>query len=639
MERVFSGRGLLRLMRNALLPAMLACGAPVVVAQEYTFSSASASSSVWSPANAIDKSIGTQWSSVGRSSASATEWIAGQFAAPVTVNYVKIYPRMAGGVSYGFPEDFKVVGWNGSAWVQFGNMTYTGYPRPYRDDYIVLTVRNAATVSAIKVVATKLRPDSWGNYYFQIGEIVAGYDPLYAKLEYLGNKYGTTEFASSEVEIDNMGSGPFSPSKMGNWVFDKRNPIVEARPVGACGSVVRRNIYGANAVYEGPGTWKVFFGGWNGLCSNSPLDETWSARTTSTFNNKVDLSSHTLVMGAGDSKNAGNPSAVKASNGQWKLVYTALRARKDAAGNVIKESCLRQNLNVDGVNKPGLASSADGTTWNHTAANVNYMLRMDDTYVEPKLFNNEDCRWGSVGPQQAPAPSLLQSSTTGQDVNGTNVLFEEAGTWYLYWKGLNRSIQIAKSIDGGTNFVHQGKLLDGKVWDAQGEFSPTQFGVNDVKKINGQYVWAYHYNSQKLWYSFGTSALPSAMTNPSMGPFELFDSQIQPNYGNDKYIVSAGWVTDGVRLHGVLYGAGNSVGLDQNAIYARWLQKKARFDNGFTSLTWMKANGPDKNIVMMVAGSPLETGNVKVYDTDGLTLLHTSPRVTIREGDRWRFWP
>ena len=66
---------------------------------------------------------------------------------------------------------------------------------------------------------------------------------------------------------------------------------------------------------------------------------------------------------------------------------------------------------------------------------------------------------------------------------------------------------------------------------------------------------------------------------------------------------------------------------------------RAKLANAYTSLEWTKANGPDNGVIMMVPGSPRETGNVTVYDSDGTTVLHTSPKVTMRQGDVWQYVP
>lgn len=107
----------------------------------------------------------------------------------------------------------------------------------------------------------------------------------------------------------------------------------------------------------------------------------------------------------------------------------------------------------------------------------------------------------------------------------------------------------------------------------------------------------------------------------------------------DPFVDSVGMVTDGTRLYGVLYGATSSAALVNNAIFARWLQKKASFSNSFTSLTWTNADGPDKTVLLMVPGKSVETGTLTIYDTDGQTVLATSPPMTIRQGDQWTYKP
>ena len=92
--------------------------------------------------------------------------------------------------------------------------------------------------------------------------------------------------------------------------------------------------------------------------------------------------------------------------------------------------------------------------------------------------------------------------------------------------------------------------------------------VNDVKKfvLNGTpwYLMGLHFNDDSLRYSLSNDGVS-------------FSSE-QDLFGNlsaqDLYIVAVGFVTKSDRLLGVLYGAGAVASLDQNQIFARWLQKK-----------------------------------------------------------------
>jgi hypothetical protein len=468
---------------------------------------------------------------------------------------------------------------------------------------VVIPLSTPSYVTAIKVEATKLRPDNFGTYYFQLGELVSGYDPLYAKLQYQGNNGN-----ANEVEIQNLGSGLFDPAKMKVWNYDRRNPIIPSLPTNCQGTPSWRNVYGASAVYLGPNSWRIFFGGYNGLCTSAPFDEIWYTNTTSGFGSLNEMASHTKAISKGDTNNVGNVSVVKTPSGSWRMAYTSYRGSTYA-------SCLGAQLSYPGVNKPGYSTSGDGATWSPAQGSTSYMLSM--TGYSQNL-NGQQCLWGDP--------------VSGQDVNGTNSLFEENGTWYLYWKGLNRSVQIATSANGAA-FAHYGKLIEGSI---DGEFTSDQYGINDVKKINGKYLWAYHYNNDKIWYSTATTPTPPSIARP----IKLFDSNTtDPKWGADPYMVSAGWVTDGTRLHGILYGASATAARNQNGIFARWLQKAAKLTSASTTLTWMKANGPDNGILLMVPGAPLETGQVSIYDTDGTTVLYTSPPITLRDGDVWRYVP
>jgi hypothetical protein len=222
------------------------------------------------------------------------------------------------------------------------------------------------------------------------------------------------------------------------------------------------------------------------------------------------------------------------------------------------------------------------------------------------------------------------------DVNGTNVIYSEGSTWYLYWKAQDSVVRYSTSTDGA-NFTYQGALLP--VSDQM-----NQRGVNDMKKVNGSYLWAYHYNHEQVWYSVGTTPTASNAT------VALFNTTSEPQQGVDRCVDSIGWVTTGTRLLGALYGAspmpaGSSdctVGagaLSNNAIYARWLQKKAFFSNAFTGLAWMKSVGPDNVILMMVPGQGIETGTLTISDVDGTTPVFPGVQITIRQGDVWEYRP
>ena len=88
-----------------------------------------------------------------------------------------------------------------------------------------------------------------------------------------------------------------------------------------------------------------------------------------------------------------------------------------------------------------------------------------------------------------------------------------------------------------------------------------------------------------------------------------------------------------------MYGAGVVDTLDQNRIFARWLQKKAVIRNSGTILQTTMSNGPDNTVVLMVPGQGIQTATLNIYDTDGTTQLYSSPPLTFRQGDVWQYNP
>ena len=587
-----SVRPIRRMAQLAAVAAAIAGIHTGAAAQQWPFSSVSASSAVWPAANAIDTSVNSQWSSAFHSGPAATEWISGAYSAARQVNYIKLYPRMAGDVSYGFPEQFSVYGLVGSSWVLL--RSYTGYPQPYRADHIVIPLSSPVNVTAIKVEATKLRADNLGGYYFQLGELAAGYDPLYSKLQYVGNNGN-----ANEIEIRNLGSSAFHPSKMKVWNQDRRNPILTAKtPTGCAPSRLTRNVYAAQAVHLGGSSWRIVYGGEDGTCDQK--DEIYTLQTNDAFASFGPRT--TIIRNGTDTVHVNNPSFVKVGS-SWRMLFTSARAGTDV------RSCLTKPTDTSGiVDKPAYSVSSDGVTWN--AANGSNLVNVIG--YPTVIAQGRSCPWGD--------------GKSGEDINGTNVILYDNGYWYLYIRDNSSTVTVLRSNDG-VNFYYQQPLVN-----TTGDC----YGVNDVKKINGYYVWAYGCNVSKLWYSVASSPMPPAIAAPTV----LFDSSTaQPVSGADPIMVSEGWVTDGTRLLGVLYGATTDPEMWGNSIYARWLQKRAKLANAYTSLEWTKANGPDNGVIMMVPGSPLETGNVTVYDSDGTTVLHTSPKVTMRQGDVWQYVP
>jgi hypothetical protein len=92
---------------------------------------------------------------------------------------------------------------------------------------------------------------------------------------------------------------------------------------------------------------------------------------------------------------------------------------------------------------------------------------------------------------------------------------------------------------------------------------------------------------------------------------------------SDRYIVSVGWVTRGAqdergrRVLGLLYGAGPKASLDNNRIFACWLQKKLVFTvNGKPLESKTRAVGPDRQLIFFQ--KPI-AARVELLGDDGAT--------------------
>ncbi|MFP4500127.1 MAG: hypothetical protein ACLFTT_03930 [Candidatus Hydrogenedentota bacterium] len=244
----------------------------------------------------------------------------------------------------------------------------------------------------------------------------------------------------------------------------------------------------------------------------------------------------------------------------------------------------------NGMNKPAFFSSPGDETWNGTTAP--YPARQKDI-VEIAGY-----------PDYA-----------GADINGMNVLLREGDQIRLYHGDFNNRGHVfrATSTDG-KHFTSEGSVLEAPQY------------VNDVKVFeNGgekTYLMALHQNGDTLWYSLSESG--TAFDAPKvLGKNES---------AADRYIVAIGWVRDGRRLLGYLYGAGPVSTLNRNRLFARWLQKRLVFkaEQG-DRIEASHALGPDRQLLPVPDEQPLK-GKFEVYAEDGVTQLGVSDPVELRSG-------
>ena len=151
------------------------------------------------------------------------------------------------------------------------------------------------------------------------------------------------------------------------------------------------------------------------------------------------------------------------------------------------------------------------------------------------------------------------------DINGMNVLLRDGKDLLLYFGSFTDFGKTCRaSSSDGSHYRFDGKALD------------AQLMVNDVKKLTASnqtwYLMALHHNAQEIFFALSED---SGHFPP---PQKLFSSRGDA----DRYIVAAGWVMQGDCAIGVLYGAGAAPSLDQNRIFARWLQER---------VSWVKDDG------------------------------------------------
>jgi len=556
--------------------------APTVI--NYPVISASASSTYpgLPPGNAFDGNKATFWSSQthGRS---VTESFNFYFSGFDTVNFVTLTPRFNNGPAMGFPITFNLYYQNiYGSWVYITQ--YVNIPIPTNIGNhsfpVILPLPSPVYANGFEIVATQLGKDDVNNFVFQLAEAGAGYNSDFQHFNYVGND-GT----SLVNRINNAGSGAYNPNNVFNYTYDERNPIIKAGPINA--PLLSKNIYAPSVVNNGPTGWNIYFGGEDNNPPTPYKDQIFVNVTHDDFMNFD--ASHALVINHGsEMAHVNNPSVLKLTSNLWVMDYT-------------------NDPNDDpSHNKPGYSTSPDGVIWTPSAGTAAYFLNMSGY---PSSDNPD---WG------------------GANVNGSNILYVDAnGLYHLYFFDFN-----------GPFLMHHATSTDNVSYTYVGNINPSEPYTcvgTDMKAFtyNGTnyYMMVSHNNAQTVRFSLSNDLYNFPLS-----------SQLFSNHGAaDYYITSVGIVTTNNRLYGILYGAGPSSGLNENSIFALWLTKKITFVSDETGNTWggngnaEMSHGP--NQVVMPMSNSFTTGHYNVYDTDGFTLLFTSPQITIRSGDVWNYVP
>ncbi len=122
--------------------------------------------------NATDEDPFTFWSSSGHAgTADHTEWIYLNQVKAKEVSQVVLTPRAVEGSPMCFPVDFKFqYSSDGINWTDISGQSYTNYPCSDTLDQ-KFTFDSSVTTQYVRLYATKLSADSYGNFYCQIAEI------------------------------------------------------------------------------------------------------------------------------------------------------------------------------------------------------------------------------------------------------------------------------------------------------------------------------------------------------------------------------------------------------------------------------------------------------------------------------------
>lgn len=128
---------------------------------------------VMNASKAIDNNPAKFWSSAGHvGSANYTEWIYMNLGAIRDISQVVIAPRVVAGSAMCFPVDFKLQSsTDGVNWVDVNGQSYTNYTCDTLNQKFVFS--SSVTTKYLRLYATKLSADSYGNYYCQISELSA----------------------------------------------------------------------------------------------------------------------------------------------------------------------------------------------------------------------------------------------------------------------------------------------------------------------------------------------------------------------------------------------------------------------------------------------------------------------------------
>jgi len=322
---------------------------------------------------------------------------------------------------------------------------------------------------------------------------------------------------------------------------------------------------------EQPGGWRMFYGGWDG--SDTPNDRIYSV-TTSDF---LTFSDRILVIDNGALQEVNDVNVQQLSDGSLHMMCTG--------------------ATYDGRNWPTYFFSPDGVVWNGTPEP--YQAQLSDIV---SIQGYSDYQAGGF--------------------NAGNVLFHETSDWVLYfYDNFGATAQIYRATGASPQVVqYQSVALQ------------TGADPNSVNKfvVGGQtwYLMGLMSNAPQVWYSLSNDGLTFAPEQTLFTNLSSLDTSMD----------TVSFVTKGNQALGTLYGANTGTPDNQladNAIFARWLQKKVVITD-FSGVQYVAQGsyGPDRQWFQGTVVTGLE-GTLVVYAEDGLTPLGSNV-VSLAAGKSYR---
>lgn len=369
------------------------------------------------------------------------------------------------------------------------------------------------------------------------------------------------------IQGKNGGIGPddFDPvtNKLENcyWVYDIRYPLIS-----------HYNAYAPSIVKNGDQVYNIYFGGQleKPAGSENPHDEIYIQDTPDDF---ISFNAPVKQIHYTGGEHANNPNVIKfqSTDGtntsiKWYMVFTFLKI-----------------LQSPFINRPFVSRSTDGASdWTPNYAETGLTIDDNSEFINGNID-------GGCG---------LYYDSSNNKYNYFYTVMDSTNPW-------PGNIYLATGTDG-TYYDYAGIVLDKDITPGK----TGGFFVNDVKKINNQFIMLTHYPVDTSVY-YNILDTDGDYPKTSLAPTKLFSSI--PGATQGYYISTCTMVVDGEyndenkKLRGVVYGAGSNK-LDDNKLYAAWLQKKVLFQTKDGSQVWgynkvypwlaTRSYGPDNAYIM-----------------------------------------